>query len=313
MDVSSVAYQTKYTLGDMTGPDDLPTGILFGMLSRILSLGFRYKTNQFVFCFDSPSGQGHRKAIYPEYKSNRTPMEAEEKRARRQMYREINVLRNFTLPCIGFKNLQYEMGFEADDLIASQIITTPGFKFVMCTSDHDMFQLLESGRVVMTRAPAIRNPRGRPDSPGDITEESFTREKGISPRKWAMVKAIAGCASDTVEGIIGVGEGTAIKYINDDLPPHYKSFLAITSPMGQDTIKRNQKLVTLPYYGCPADELHPDEFSKKGFWTVCRKYGLATFRESTMKAKWACFFRGDFSEGDDVVDPPAGRIRRRTK
>ncbi|MFH1547636.1 MAG: hypothetical protein ABIC57_04060, partial [bacterium] len=49
------------------------------------------------------------------------------------------------------------------------------------------------------------------------TKEEFERNYSISSRKWHLVKTIAGCSSDNVSGAKGVGEKTAIKYLNNEL------------------------------------------------------------------------------------------------
>ena len=45
----------------------------------------------------------------------------------------------------------------------------------------------------------------------------------IKPFEWHKVKAIAGCSSDNVKGVAGVGEITAIKYLKGELKKESKA------------------------------------------------------------------------------------------
>ena len=117
VDTSFLAYQAMHTMGKLSHGDEA-TGIIFGFLTRVLTLGEKFGTNKFVFAFDTPADKGVRRKAWPDYKINRgkddTPAE---KQAKRDLHKQLDTLREKILPSIGFKNVYQQMGFESDDII----------------------------------------------------------------------------------------------------------------------------------------------------------------------------------------------------
>jgi 5'-3' exonuclease len=74
---------------------------------------------------------------------------------------------------------------------------------------------------------------------------SFMTEYGIEPRQFALVKAIAGCSSDNVPGIKGVGDKTALKYVKNELPKTHKTYRDIENNL--ELINFNKEIVCLPH------------------------------------------------------------------
>ena len=159
-------------------------------------------------------------------------MTDEEKEFREDLHKQLTKLRQIELLKIGFRNVFWQQGFEADDLIAS-VCKDKKQDFIVVSSDQDMFQLL-------SKHVEIYNPMSKKF----ITKSSFTDKYGVKPKEWATVKAIAGCSSDGVPGVSGVGEKTAIKFMNGDLKQTTKAFVSIAN--STDLIERNLKLVKLP-------------------------------------------------------------------
>ena len=74
------------------------------------------------------------------------------------------------------------------------------------------------------------------------TKQNFINEFDIEPKQWVKVKQIAGCKSDTVDDISGIGEKRAIQYLKNELNEKTKGYQNIQE--GQDVIDRNEDLVS---------------------------------------------------------------------
>jgi len=240
------------------------TGAIYGFLSMLSA----YLTQCFqngvcvVFFFDSRNSL--RKAIYPPYKEKRAEQRKQNPEEYADIVRQADAIRRFVLPSMGFRNIFIQDGYEADDLIAHFIeqIYILGlqqhkniFDIDILTSDKDMYQLLKE-RVIIVKP-------GNP--PIFYYRKNFEDEYGISPNKWPCVKAIAGCYSDNVEGITGVGEKGAISYLLGKLGGRKKEAIDSSLPI----IKRNLKLVTIPYPGVQDMETQPFSFNREAFVKMC--------------------------------------------
>jgi len=162
-----------------------------------------------------------------------------------------------------------QKGYEADDIIASLTQTIPTTsEVVIISSDHDLFQCIKSNV-------CMHNP-----STGKIlTLQGFKKLYGITPQEFTMVKALAGCSTDNIAGIPGVGEKTAIKYLKGELKDTTKAFQKIVSAEAVQIRKRNMSLVQLPYEGVNKFHLRPDQLSEAGWIQVMNKLGMKSLRK----------------------------------
>lgn len=243
------------------------TGTTFGVLRDIDSMVELFQPDICVFAFDS-GGPGLRKEIYAEYKSSRQKERTEaEMESLRIFNEEIKNLATKILPNLGFRNIFRSKGYEGDDIIAKVVQDLPNnSQSAIITGDQDLFQLLSSSPSVVWRHPGGKL----------VTFESFKKEYGIDPVDWVQVKAIAGCSSDDVPGVPGVGEKTAIKYILRTLPRESKKFQSIEESLG--ICARNMKLVRIPLPGLPEFILRQDEVSQEKREKVYSELGIASRR-----------------------------------
>jgi len=263
IDVSYLAYRAYYSTGNLSY-DFIPTGVTYGVLRDVASLLERFSTNRIAFCFDY--GKPNRKLLYPDYKANRDTGTEEEQKARQMVRKQVKLLREDYLKQIGFKNILYQEGFEADDVIAKVIVDRPKRDFIIVSSDQDLYQLI--GKYVKVYSPKKQEL---------ITEESFRKKFGCGPGVWAQVKAMAGCSTDNIKGIPGVGEKTAIKFICGALNKG-KTFDKII--LGNKTTRRNISLVTLPYPGIEPFVLLKDSVSPEGWQSLVSRLGFASLAGS---------------------------------
>lgn len=240
----------------LTDSSGMRTEIIYSFLRDLLHFQRLHNTQRLVFCFDAPPKK--RKKLLPSYKGNRKkdPADLEEIKA---VKHQMNYLRLKLLPKIGYRNILYQPGVEADDHIAMacQGLRKKKDQVVIVASDHDFFQLLRK-RVVMWN-PATRDA---------TTIKSFIGEKGVEPKQWVDVKAIAGCSSDNIPGVVGVGEITAIRYLRGELKDHSKAYKAIKE--NTELIERNRQLIKLPIKGTIRRKLINDRPSQESWSEVTR-------------------------------------------
>ena len=261
VDTSAMAYRAMYSTGTLEHEGEA-TGVLYGIFRDVSALAELHQTQSVAWCFDG--GYDGRKNLFPGYKASRHKRHwADEqlRESRRQIRKQLYRLRTKLLPEAGFANVFWQEGYEADDLIASTCKGMPdGDIGITVAADSDFYQLLEVDRVL------IWNPMKKKI----ITAESFTAEWGLPPEDWAMVKAIAGCSSDEVPGVKGVGEKTVAKYLRGELGEQTKAFKAIVA--SGDIIERNLQLVRLPFAGTMPCPLRCD--NRNGWNRVMKSLGI---------------------------------------
>jgi len=247
----------------------LDNGVVFGFLRQVLTLARRFNTDRFVFAWDSQ--KSHRRILFNfEYKANRhKDLTEEEKQDLQSTYEQFTILRKEVLPRIGFKNIFMQTGKESDDLIATIVHKTEVDEKIVVSSDNDLYQLLNFCGLYNLRTKTL------------YMKEDLKNEYGIAPIDWIHVKAIAGCVSDNIKGLNGIGEKTAAKFLRTELGKNTKAWKTITAPENQLTIKDNFRLVQLPMEGTKEIRLtkedFQDEFDLDAFVGVCELYGFRSF------------------------------------
>lgn len=275
IDVSFLCYRAFHTTGKLSYHGQ-STGVIFGFLKTLSSLYADFRPTRTIFAFDM--GCGHRQKLYPAYKRTRIARHqleiADPKNLRNSLISQIRRIREEYLDALGFRNLLFAQDFEADDHIASftkNLLEED--KALIVSGDSDLYQLLR-------RRISIYNPiKNR-----IITKKRFFEKYGIYPKDWPMVKAIAGCGTDEIKGVGAVGEGTAIKYIRGDL---IRLGVAnrINLSSGQEIIKRNLAIVTLPIKGTPVHKAVDDNFSVLAWRDLCKKLGMRSLAAHAPQTK----------------------------
>lgn len=260
LDVSYLCHRAYHTGKELSWKGK-STGVIFGFLKSISAFKDQFETDDVVFCFDSLIS--HRKLLMGGYKakrhSDKTPEEVE---AYNLFCGQVLSLRNRYLFEIGFKNVAYFDGFEADDVIASLALNLPrDQEAVIVSADRDLWQCLRPN--VSMYSPHQRR---------ECTYEGFMSEHGYTPSKWAVVKAIAGCSSDEVPGVRGVGELTAERFVQGKLQGGSRLHRLIVG--NKVIVRRNRRLVELPFEGCPLYRLQEDDLSSAGWRRVCGELGM---------------------------------------
>ena len=249
---------------------DVKTGMIYGILNDILTLRRLCQTNRFVWCFDH--GRGIREYRYPFYKESRrirkiTPENEKEEERKSEVRQQIERVRTEYLPGLGYHNIFWRDGYEADDIIASVVTQLPdGDEAVIVSSDKDLYQLVsEDVTVYEPRTKFWHNLKW------------FWKKYGIDPMEWKYVKAIAGCSTDDVPGVEGVGDLKASAFLRNELPD---------TPFGEETrrkikefrkttqYKQNLDIVKIPYKGCPVFQLAVDSVDVDAWKKLCKRLGI---------------------------------------
>jgi len=285
IDCSGLAYSAFNTVGHLSY-EGKNTGVIYGFLRNILSLAKKFKTNDFIFCWDS--GAGYRHLDYPGYKARRWQKREEytkeEKKAYQSLLLQIMNLNHEIIPNLGFKNNFIQLMYEADDLLAKWVkkLSSKKNKIIMITNDADMYQCLDNC--------VIWNPTKKKF----ITKKILKEEFGVDPNQWAMAKAIGGCSSDGIKGIDGVSDpkkpsSKALKYIQGIMPDG-KIKSRIES--GQERIKRNLPIVTVPYREDLMKRMvrRRNKFSRRKFIKVFDSYRFKSFLERDYFSRWEEMF-----------------------
>lgn len=272
IDSNSICHQAKHRMSDLSFHEK-QTGVMFGFLNQILSLAKTLHSNEFIYTWDSR--ESLRTNLFPDYKKvRRHEKTAEEKELDSIAYSQFDTLRKEILPEIGFVNSFMIDGFEADDLMASITFTNPEIPFDIVSTDEDLYQLLSDNvRLYSTKKKQF------------YTNHNLWKEYGVTPDEWPEVKAIAGCNTDGVPGVEGVGEKTACKYINRNLSIVTKTYRSIKGSTA--LIARNRLLVTLPLESTPDIPIkNKDQFSLRAFQDICGRYGFQSFLEQERFRQW---------------------------
>jgi len=270
LDVNYLAHRAFYSTGHLTYKE-IRTGVIYGVLRDILNLQELHCTNRLAFCFDSQTSK--RKAIYPGYKESRAKkyaaMTGEDKKTWEEFREQIQRLRREYLPSLGYRNVFCQKGYEADDLIAALCLSLDSrHNAVIVSGDGDLLQCL-------TDRVSIWNPL----KSKMITASSFYKKYGVDPVQWSQVKAIAGCSSDDVVGVPGIGEITACNWLRGRVKSHHKAYQKISGSLAVHNT--NIQLTRLPFPGVKPMTLVRDKFDHKAWKDLTKQFGLSSLRDRT--------------------------------
>ena len=273
VDANYLCHRARWTTGDLSYKGR-KTGIVFGFLNQVHQLATEIAPSNVVFVWDSQ--QSLRKERFPFYKEHRRSEPDPEAALH---YAQFNDLRENILPQMGFVNNFRQEGYEADDVIAT-ICQTAIFPSIIASSDEDLLQLLSHDTSMYNLGKKSM-----------VTYRDFRKEKGIHPKRWVEVKKIAGCPTDSVPGVPGVGEKTAILYLRGKLKPGSKKIADIEA--NTELIERNDWLVRLPLPGTECPEVKQNQFRKDVLVRVCKEYGFSKFTNNAgFLDDWEVYFGG---------------------
>ena len=267
LDSNFLTHRALHSMGQLSH-NDIKIGTIYGFLRDVVGFQELFDTTNVAFCWDY--GLGIRKEMYPPYKAKRDARKAAltgtELAMHQEFHAQVDKLRDRYLPKLGYSNVFFKEGYESDDIIASLCATLQGKEIIIITADKDLWQCL---------GPDVR--QYNPTTKQTTTAELFRQTWGIEPDQWADVLSIAGCNTDEVAGLAGIGKLTAAKYLRDELKPGTK-LAAIDCRNGSKVWRRNLGLTRLPLAGVGTFTLQPDTVSVAKWQALCDKLGFQSIR-----------------------------------
>ena len=224
VDGSSYLYRAFHGLPPLTGPQQQPTGVIYGVANMLKSLVKSQRPDYFVAVFD-PRGKTFRHDIYPEYKANRPPMPDDLSCQVPPLFRLIEAL--------GYPLMQIEK-VEADDVIGTitNQMRDQRLDILISTGDKDLTQLVTE-RVTLINT--MKNEY--------LDIAGVIKKMGVAPEQIMDYLALTGDKSDNIPGVSGVGPKTAAKWL-----ARYRTLEAIVKHAGDVKGKVGESLrQTLPH------------------------------------------------------------------
>ena len=240
VDGSSYIFRAYHRLPPLTNRHGVPAGAVYGYTAMLWKLADGLNKadgpTHMAVILDA-SSHTHRNELYDQYKANRPPP-PEDLVPQFPLIR--TATRAFSIPCIE------EEGLEADDIIAcyTREAVAAGWKVTIVSSDKDLMQLVEDGRVDMLDTMNDRR----------IGVPEVIEKFGVGPDKVGEVLALMGDSVDNVPGVPGVGPKTASQLIQQygDVETVLASLHEITKPKLKqnltehaDNARLSKELVTL--------------------------------------------------------------------
>ena len=266
IDGKYLVYRTQYSKNvSNLSYKGAKTGLYYGFFNTVRSLISKFYPVNVLFMWDGVGSV--RRNEFSGYKIRDKTYLSEEQQ---MIISDIDAEYPYLVAVCASLGLQgYVMdGYEADDLLA---MFTKKFKEVnkiIISKDEDLYQLIDETTIMYD-----------PDNKVKKDMNWFIKKYDITPEEWKLVKAYGGCKSDTVPGIPGVAEKTAIKIIKKD-PMALKKL----DNANMDEVKLWQRLTSLPHpdlldVDIPYKVTHLDMGQ---FIEMCQKFNFRSFLEKNL-------------------------------
>ena len=202
IDGKSVFYRGYYAMGGLSLPDGTPTGGVYGFAAMLIEIIEKLKPEYIAVAWDKPKTNiRSRRAIYPDYKTNRKPAPAD-------FYIQIpyllELLRAFHIPLYEFDD------YEADDIIGTlaRRAAASNITIQIISGDLDMLQIVDENIEM------YQMRRGFTDvAKFDIA--SIEAKYDLRKDQFLDLKSIKGDSSDNIPGVPGIGEKGAVKLLQE--------------------------------------------------------------------------------------------------
>lgn len=179
----------------------IPTNAIFAFANMLIKILSTMNENDGIFVGFDKDSQTFRKQEFEQYKANRKPC-PEPLKEQFPISREL-------LNSLGIVHYE-EHGIEADDICGTmaKLASSQGYKVDIYTSDKDYLQLIDENICINLIKTGLSNT--------DIVNQDNMKSKyGFDPMQIIDFKGLRGDSSDNLPGIPGVGDITAVKFIQE--------------------------------------------------------------------------------------------------
>ena len=223
IDGNSLFYRTFYAIREMSNSKGVPTNAIYGFVNILVKIQEEYQPDYLGVAFDL-KGPTFRHLAYDDYKGGRQNMPellAEQFSILKELLRKMN---------IAIVELE---GFEADDIIGTlaTIGSEKGIETEIITGDRDAFQLVGPRIKVLYTKKGISQLE-------EVDEAWVQNQYGLTPKDLIDLKALMGDKSDNIPGIVGIGEKTAIKLVQQ-----YGNLEKIYEHIDEQKGKQKEKII----------------------------------------------------------------------
>ena len=198
-DSYNFAFRAYHALPMLNAPDGTPVNAVHGFCRMVQAARREFAPQYMLAVFDA-GGDGQRRAMFPEYKANRSATPED-------LRPQFDLIRKAT-DALGIVRVE-DRGFEADDLIASyaRAAKLQGVRVVVVSSDKDLMQLVDDTAPSCVLWDTMKNLAV---GPPEVVEKF-----GVGPERLGDLLALVGDSSDNVPGVPGIGPKTAAALLTE--------------------------------------------------------------------------------------------------
>jgi DNA polymerase I len=212
VDGHSLAYRSYYAYaksknGGLTTSGGVPTSICFGFVKALVEIINSQKPDSMAIAFDLRQPTFRHEAD-DNYKADRVETPEDFTIDIQNLYQLLTAL---NLPTITAP------GFEADDILGTlaEKGSRAGYQVKILSGDKDMFQLVnDPGRVSVLYLSSAYSPSGQPGTV-EMNEQGVIDKMGVRADQIVDYKALCGDKSDSIPGVLGIGDKTAVKLLTE--------------------------------------------------------------------------------------------------
>jgi DNA polymerase I len=234
VDGHSLAYRSYFAYaksksGGLMTSAGVPTSICFGFVKALVEIINSQKPDSMAIAFDLRAPTFRHEAD-ENYKADRVETPEDFTIDIQNLYL---LLRALNLPTVT------AVGFEADDVLGTLAgrASRAGYQVKVLSGDKDMFQLVsDSGRVSVLYLSSAYAQTG--PSTIEMNEQGVVDKMGVTAAQIIDYKALCGDKSDSIPGVRGIGDKTAVKLLNEygDLATIYDQVEEITGATGKKLV-----------------------------------------------------------------------------
>ncbi len=212
VDGHSLAFRAYYALansrrGPLMTSTGIPTSICFGFLNSLLQVLESEQPQFMAIAFDLGEPTFRHQAD-AKYKSDRaeTPQDF------------IPDIRNLQQLLAAFNlTITTQAGYEADDVLGTIALqaSQAGYRVKIITGDRDLFQLVDDDKQISVLYLHNQTFKKTAQSYTEFDRAGVIEKMKIAPEQIVDYKALCGDKSDCIPGILGIGDKTAVKLLNE--------------------------------------------------------------------------------------------------